>query len=496
MVEREQWGSRLGFILAAVGSAIGLGNIWRFPYMTYENGGGAFLIPYFFALITAGIPLIILEFGLGHKFRGSAPLALAKARPGFEWLGWSQALIAFFISVYYVGVVAWSLNYVGFSFNLAWGQDANAFFFGSYLGLSDGAFDFGSLRPTILGALVLAWVINFIVLYSGVKKGIELANKIFIPILILMILIITVRGLTLPGAAVGLNYLFQPDFSKILDYKIWVAAYGQIFFTLSIGFAIMMAYSSYLPKKSDIINNGFITALGNCGFSLLAGIAVFSIVGWMAQTSGQPFEDVVKDGVGLAFVAFPTAISQMPTMPQLFGVLFFLSLVFAGLSSHISINEAVISGLMDKLNAPRKKVVTVYCLVAGIISLYMASGAGLYFLDIVDHFTNQIGIVFAGLIEVILIGWFFNINSIREHINPISDFQIGSWWVFCLKFITPVILGYVALSNLLGDIKAPYEGYPMNAIIMLGWSTIAIIIVGGYLLRTANWRNRELLKDK
>lgn len=495
MVEREQWGTRAGFVLAAVGSAIGLGNIWRFPYMTYENGGGAFLIPYFFALLTAGIPLIILEFGLGHKFRGSAPLALAKARPGFEWLGWGQVFIAFFISVYYVGVVAWSLNYVNYSFSLAWGSDANAFFFEKYLGLSSGAFDFGGIKTYILVALVLVWIINFIVLYSGVKKGIELANKIFIPILIIMILIITVRGLTLPGASSGLNYLFQPDFSRILDYKVWVAAYGQIFFTLSIGFAIMIAYSSYLPKKSDIVNNGFITALGNCGFSLLAGIGVFSIVGWMAQTTGKPFEEVVTQSVGLAFVAFPTAISQMPTAPQVFGVLFFLSLVFAGLSSHISINEAVISGLMDKLNAPRKKVVTVYCLVAGFISLYMATGAGLYFLDIVDHFTNQIGIAFGGLIEVILIAWFFNAESIREHINPISDFQVGSWWIFSLKFITPVVLGYVALSNLWGDLTAPYGGYPLSAVIMLGWSVLAITIVGGYILRASSWRNRELLED-
>ena len=495
MVEREQWGTRTGFILAAVGSAIGLGNIWRFPYMTYENGGGAFLIPYFFALLTAGIPLMILEFGLGHKFRGSAPLSLAKAKPGFEWLGWAQVFIAFFISVYYVGVVAWSFNYVGFSLTNAWGSDPNAFFFQKYLGLTSGAFDFGGIRMAILAALVLTWVINFIVLYSGVKKGIELANKIFIPVLIVMITIITIRGLTLPGATSGLNYLFKPDFSKILDFKVWVAAYGQIFFTLSVGFAIMIAYSSYLPKKSDIVNNGFITALANCGFSLLAGIAVFSIVGWMAQTTGQPFEKVVTQSVGLAFVAFPSAISQMPTASHLFGVLFFLSLVFAGLSSHISINEAVISGLMDKLNAPRKKVVTVYCIVAGLISLYMATGAGLYFLDIVDHFTNQIGIAFAGLFEVILISWFFNINSIKDHINPISDFQVGYWWIFCLKFITPLVLGYVAISNLVGDIKTPYGGYPLTAVLALGWSIIVITAAGGFILRTMGWKNRELLKD-
>lgn len=413
--EREQWGTRAGFILAAVGSAIGLGNIWRFPYAAYESGGGAFLIPYFFALLTAGIPILILEFSLGHKYRGSAPLALAKVNPKFEWLGWWQVFVAFAIAVYYVGVVAWSISYTGFSLNQAWGADPEGFFFGTYLGLAEGGlFDFGGFRTGILIPLLIAWVVSFIVLYSGVRKGIELANKIFIPVLILMFLIISIRGITLPGAAEGLNYLFKPDFSAITDWKVWLTAYGQIFFSLSIGFAIMTAYSSYLPKKSDIVNNAFITGFGNCGFSLLAGIGVFSIIGWMAGVQGLPFEEVVTQSIGLAFVAFPTAISQMPVAPALFGILFFLSLTFAGMSSFISINEACISALMDKFGASRKKVVPLYCLVGGAISLWMATGAGLFFLDIVDHFSNQIGITFGAIFEAILIGWFFKINILSK----------------------------------------------------------------------------------
>ncbi len=495
-VEREQWGTRAGFILAAIGSAIGLGNIWRFPYAAYESGGGAFLIPYLFALLTAGIPVLILEFALGHKYRGSAPLALAKANPKFEWLGWWQVFVAFGIAVYYVGVIAWAISYTGFSLTQAWGADPEGFFFGTYLGLAEGGlFDFGGFRVGILIPLLIAWLINFVVLYSGVRKGIELANKIFIPVLIFMILAITVRGLTLPGAIDGLNYLFRPDFSAIMNWEVWITAYGQIFFTLSIGFAIMTAYSSYLPKKSDIVNNGFITGLGNCGFSLLAGIGVFSIVGYMAHASGQPFEEVVTQSLGLAFVAFPSAISQMPGSPALFGVLFFLSLVFAGLSSFISINEACVSALMDKFGASRKKVVPIYCLVAGVISLWMATNAGLFFLDIVDHFCNSIGIVFGVIFEALLIGWFFKIHVLKDHANAISDFPVGGWWPFTIKFVTIAILGYSGIKNVISDLTTPYGDYAWSSIIAVGWMVPILAIVLGVVLSSMGWKNREVLRD-
>lgn len=495
-VEREQWGTRAGFILAAIGSAIGLGNIWRFPYAAYESGGGAFLIPYLFALLTAGIPVLILEFALGHKYRGSAPLAMAKANPKFEWLGWWQVVVAFGIAVYYVGVIAWAISYTGFSLTQAWGADPEGFFFGTYLGLAEGGlFDFGGFRVGILIPLLIAWLINFVVLYSGVRKGIELANKIFIPVLIFMILAITVRGLTLPGAIDGLNYLFRPDFSAITNWEVWITAYGQIFFTLSIGFAIMTAYSSYLPKKSDIVNNGFITGLGNCGFSLLAGIGVFSIVGYMAHASGQPFEEVVTQSLGLAFVAFPSAISQMPGSPALFGVLFFLSLVFAGLSSFISINEACVSALMDKFGAARKKVVPIYCLVAGGISLWMATNAGLFFLDIVDHFCNSIGIVFGVIFEALLIGWFFKIHVLKDHVNAISDFPVGGWWPFTIKFVTIAILGYSGIKNVISDLTTPYGDYAWSSIIAVGWMVPILAIVLGVVLSSMGWKNREVLRD-
>lgn len=490
---REQWGTRVGFILAAVGSAIGLGNIWRFPYMAYENGGGAFFIPYLFALLTAGIPIIILEYALGHKYRGSAPMTFAKLNRKWEWVGWWQVFVSFVISVYYVVIIGWAIAFVYFSFTQAWGKDAVGFFTGDFLGLTSGPFELGGMRWGIFVAVVIAWLINYFVLSSGVKRGIEVANKIFMPLLFILVIIMAIRGVTLPGAMEGLNYLFQPDFSRILDYKVWTAAYGQIFFSLSICFAIMIAYSSYLPKKSDIVNNGFMTAFINCGFSLLAGFAVFGVLGFMAQAQGVELKEVVNAGVMLAFATFPTAISQLPVAPELFGAIFFLSLVFAGLSSEISINEAVISSLMDKFSAPRKTIVNIYCLVAFIISMIFVTGAGLYILDIVDHFINNFGIVFAGLLEVILLGWLFDINKIKEHINPISDFQVGGWWSFMLKVVTPIVLGYMGIANLYGDITNPYGGYPINALIALGWVVAVGVVVLGFVMQSVAWKNEGML---
>lgn len=490
---REQWGSRFGFIMAAVGSAVGLGNIWRFPYMAADNGGGIFFLCYLFALLTAGIPIMILEFGIGHKYRGGAPLTFARMNRKWEWLGWWQILVCFFIAVYYVVVIAWAISYVMFSFNSDWGSAPKDFFFGSYLQLTDGPFNLGGINTQILIPLAIAWIVSFVAIYTGVKAGIERVAKILIPVLFFMVVFIAIRGITLPGAAAGLNFLFEPDFSRILDYKVWTAAYGQIFFDLSICFAIMITYSSYLPKDSDVTTNAFTTCLTNCSFSLLAGMAVFSILGHMAHTQGVPVSEVAGAGVGLAFITFPAAISTLGSAAPIFGVLFFLALTFAGITSLISINEAAIAGIMDKFDMGRKKATVYYTGTAAVCSLLFATGAGLYILDIVDHFTNNYGIVFGGLIQVLLIGWLFDLKSIKDHINPISDFKVGNWWIFSIKVITPLVAGYTGIMTLIGDLQKPYEGYPADALFWMGWFVLIVIMIGGFLMASVKWKDEQSL---
>lgn len=490
MAEREQWGTRVGFVVASIGSAIGLGNIWRFPYMAYDNGGGAFLIPYFFAMLTAGIPIIIMEFALGHKFKGSAPMSFAKAKEKWEWLGWWQVFISFIIAIYYVVVIAWALNYTFLAFNLGWGQDTKGFFFSKFLHLSSSPMQWGNIVWPIFVSTLVLWLITWFILYSGVKKGIEFANKIFMPLLFILLIIMLGRAITLKGASEGLQWLFRPDFSAILNYKVWTAAYGQIFFSLSICFGIMITYASYLPEKSDINNNGMITTFVNCGFSILAGIMVFSVLGYMAQKQGVSVKDVAGAGVGLAFVTIPKAISLLPGA-KLFGVLFFLALVFAGLSSMISITETCISGLMDKFKWDRKPTTSLFCVIGFLLSLIFTTQGGLLILDIVDHFINNFGIVFAGLVEVILLSWFFKLDSLREHANSLSDFSIGKWWNFCLKILTPIVLGYMAIGNLIGDIKKPYGGYPVSGIIIFGWAVVIGIVILSFVMQMGRGFNNK-----
>jgi len=492
MENRAQWGTRAGFIMAAVGSAIGLGNIWRFPAVAYENGGGAFFLPYLFALLTAGIPLLILEFTLGQKYRGSAPLTYSRLSKGGEWLGWWQVGVSFVISTYYAVIIAWAMAYAVFAFNLKWGDKPQDFLLGDYLQVGAPG-ELGGLVPGVLIPLIVVWVVTLGVLFAGVKKGIELANKIFIPALVILFLIICIRALTLPGAMDGLEAFFKPNWDTIMSGKVWVAAYGQIFFSLSIAFAIMITYSSYLPKKTDLTNNAFITGFANSSFELLAGFGVFAALGFMANLQGVPVDQVVKDGVILAFAVFPEIINQFGALNEVFGFLFFTCLVLAGLSSLISICETYIAGLQEKFNLSRTKAVVFGGGASAIISLLFATRGGLNFLDVVDHFINQFGVALAGLFEVVLVAWILRkLNPLRDHANSMSDIQLGAWWKFCLAIVTPIVLGYMMFDNLKTNLTSEYEDYPREFIFNFGWTVAIAAMVVGALLTIKPWSKNQI----
>ncbi|MBT2758293.1 sodium-dependent transporter [Mesobacillus foraminis] len=488
MENRPQWGTRAGFILAAVGSAIGLGNIWRFPGVAYENGGGAFFLPYLFALLTAGIPLLIMEFTIGHKYRGSAPLSFFRLKKGAEWLGWWQLAISFVISTYYAVIIAWAMSYAYFSFSQKWGKDPLNFLVGDYLKVTD-AGQVGSLVPGVFIPLIIVWVITLGILFKGVKKGIEAANKIFIPALVVLFLVIVVRALTLEGAAEGINAFFKPDWSQILNGKVWVAAYGQIFFSLSIAFAIMVTYSSYLPKKSDITNNAFITGFANSSFELLAGIGVFAALGFMANQQGVPIDEVVSKGVILAFAVFPQIINELPAFNGAFGVLFFVCLTLAGLTSLMSIVETYVAGFQDKFKVSRNKAVAIGGGLSALISILFATQGGLNFLDTVDAFINNYGVAVAGLVEIVIVAWIAKeLGNLRNHANAISDIQLGSWWNICLKYITPVVLGIMMFMNIRTDLTTSYGGYPESFNFYFGWLVaIGAIVVGILFAKVRKW---------
>ncbi|BDZ42236.1 sodium-dependent transporter [Paraoerskovia sediminicola] len=435
---REQWSGQTAFILAAVGSAVGLGNIWRFPGEAYTHGGGAFMIPYLVALLSAGIPILFLDYALGHRFRGGAPLAFRRVRRWAEGLGWFQVGLCFLIALYYTAVIAWAVSYFIFSFDLRWGDDPTGFFTGEYLNLGDPGFSL-TFVPSVLIPLVAVWVVTILILMAGVAKGVERANFVFMPLLVVAFSILVVRALFLDGATDGLNALFTPDFSALADPGVWIAAYGQIFFSLSIAFGIMITYSSFRQRRSNMTGPGLVVAFANSSFEIFAGIGVFATLGFLAVKEGVGIGDLEGiTGVGLSFMTFPAIISEMPG-GQLFGALFFGSLVFAGLTSLLSILQVVSSAFQDKFGlTPRQGALRIGLVAAVLSVLGFSTTTGLIALDTVDKFTNNIGIVVSAVAMTVIVVWVARLGpELRYHLNAVSTFQLRGWWTVCIGLLAP-----------------------------------------------------------
>lgn len=495
---REQWGTRAGFLMAAIGSAVGLGNIWRFPYVAYDNGGGAFLVPYLIALLTAGIPLLILEYSIGHRYRASAPLAYRRIFRPAEALGWWQVAICFVIAIYYGAIIAWSCAYLVFSVRESWGDDPDGFFFGEYLQTSEAP---GAISGYVSGValpLIGVWAVVLVILALGVRNGIEKANRIFIPLLVVLFLILVVQAVTLEGAADGLNALFTPDWSAMLDGSVWVAAYGQIFFSLSIGFAIMVTYASYLRRRTDLSGTAVTAGFANSSFELLAGIGVFAALGFMANAADTTVDQVATSGIGLAFVAFPQIISTLPFGGALFGVLFFASLAIAGITSLISIVEVIISAVRDRTGLGRIPTVLLVGGTTALVSILLfPTPEGLYYLDVFDHFINQYGIALAALVMLIVFAWILRrLPMFDRHATTFSSIPLGLWWKAALGVITPLLLGFMMWDSLRTELAQNYEDYPIGFLLTAGWGVAIGAIVFGVIVSLFPWKRAATMTEE
>ncbi len=485
---RGAFSSRSVFILAAIGSAVGLGNIWRFPYVAYENGGGAFVLPYLVALLVAGLPFLLMDYALGHKYRGSAPLSFARSSRRAEPIGWWQVGICFVIAVYYAAVIAWAVRYTFFSVNQAWGDDPEGFFFTSFLKVGDPGVT-ADLVPGVALPLLAVWLIVLGIMALGVEKGIGASAVVFIPLLIAAFLVLVIRALFLPGAAEGLNALFTPNWSALGDTGVWAAAFGQIFFSLSVGFGIMITYASYVGRRTDMTGSGLVVGLSNSSFELLAGIGVFAALGFMAQANSVAVGDVASDGIGLAFIAFPTIISEAPG-GALIGVLFFGSLVFAGLTSLVSVIEVVISAVRDKFELTRLGATLAVGVPTTVLSLIMFSTtSGIYVLDIVDHFINRFGILLVAVVSMLVLAWALRaLPSLAAHLNRDGSVPLGTWWVVMLAGITPAVLTFILIQEFLDVVRAPYGEYPTWMLTVFGWGVVVAVMVIAVALSLVRWR--------
>ena len=490
--KREGFSSRRVFIFAAIGSAVGLGNIWRFPYIAFDNGGGAFMIPYIVALLTAGLTFLFFDYAIGHRARASSPLAFRRLNRKTEFIGWWHMGINVIIAIYYAAIVAWALRYTIFSFTSAWGDNPKAFFNGEFLKVADNPGVSLDFNMNVLIPMILVWGILLAVMALGVQKGVGAANVIFIPLLLIMFVGLVIYSLTLPGAMDGLNALFTPSWDSLANPQVWVAAYGQIFFSLSIGFGIMVTYSSYLKPKTDLTGSGAVVGFANSGFELLAGIGVFSALGFMAHAAGSQVSEVATSGIGLAFIAFPTIISQAPG-GALIGVLFFGSLLFAGFTSLISILEVIIAGVQDKFATSRLASTTLVIVPIAVVSLLlMPTTTGLYVLDILDNFVNLFGILAAGLCAIIVVAYVVRaLPALAEHLNRYSSVKVGKIWMLLLAVVTPLVLGYSLIQSIITLVQTPYGGYPTGMLAVFGWGMSAFLLVAAVVVSLLPWSKKS-----
>tara|TARA_Y100000310_G_scaffold281722_1_gene302370 strand:+ start:5663 stop:7132 length:1470 start_codon:yes stop_codon:yes gene_type:complete len=479
MVSRDRWPSRTAFIYAAIGSAVGLGNVWRFPFLAEKFGGGAFLIPYLIALFVAGIPLLILEFGLGQKVQKGAVDSLASIKKKLSGLGWWALFTAFIVISYYVVIMAWSLIYLLVSYGSQWSENPEGYFFNNVLQISDGVSSIGNIVPAIFIALLISWI----VIYFAVWKGVKSVSKIVmvtVPIPIILLIVLLIRALTLDGAMVGIAQYLTPDFDALWDSEVWIAAFSQIFFSLSIAFGVMIAYSSYNKKDSDINKNAFTIGIANSAISILAGFVVFGTLGFMAEHQGVALDEVVASGPGLAFIAFPQALSLMP-FAGVFSVLFFLTLLTLAIDSAFSLVEAVNTTIRDKIKIKTKTIALIVCTLGFLAGIIYTTNAGLYFLDIVDHFVTNINLIMIGILECIAVGWIFGAEKMRKYLNKVSDFKIGAWWDSAIKYIIPISLAIVLALQLKIEFAENYGGYPDWAI-LIGWGAVLVPLAIAFLI--------------
>jgi len=450
---RETWNTRAAFVLAAIGSAVGLGNLWGFPYKLYAFGGGAFLIPYFIAMAVMGIPLLIMEFAVGHWAQTGPPDAFHKVCGKYRFVGWWLVTLAFVIITYYTVILGYCVIYLVESVagmvgkDLPWsvGQDAAAnHFFGEILDYKEG-FGLTGIRGNVMIGMVVSWVMIYLCLFRGVK-WVSKVVLLTVPLPWIMLMILTFRGLTLPGAVTGLQFYLEPHWEKLGEVDTWRWAFGQVFFSMSLGFAVMLSYASFLHRRSDLNNNALVIGLGDLGTSFIAGIAVFSTLGAMAMADNVAVENVVAKGPGLAFVTFPYALSRLPAAQAMFSAVFFVALLTLGIDSAFSIVEACLVSVCDsKQKWPRTYVLPAICLIGLTIGLvYCCGGGGLNFLGFVDDLINgPMGILVVALAECLVVGWAWKgrfVVEMREHANERSDWQLGRWWDITVKYVAPAFL--------------------------------------------------------
>ncbi|XP_064621797.1 sodium-dependent proline transporter-like [Lineus longissimus] len=537
---RGTWNGRFEFLLSCVGFAVGLGNIWRFPYLCMRNGGGAFLIPYFFFLFVCGIPLFIMELSIG-QFASSGPTRVFNICPLFKGLGWGMVVVNVMVVLYYQTIITWTLYYLGMSFygfadRLPWANcnntwnteqcrmngtsawinetymnatnltDIGIFYqsenmstvldnvtivntsktmspseeFWQYnvLELTDGIETLGGFRWQLVLCHISGWVLLFVCLFKGIRStGKVVYVTATVPYLFLTILLI--RGCMMPGSLNGIKYYITPDFSKLLNLKIWAEACLQIFYSLGPAWGGMITFASYNEFHHNCYRDGIIVPLVNCFTSFYGGFVIFAVVGFMAHEAGVDVQDAMTSGPGLAFIAYPEALTKFP-LASLWSVLFFLMLLTLGLDSQFACSECILSGVVDQFpeffsrGKHRKQYLLVVFVLANIlIGLLFCTRAGMYYFQIWDWFSAAFSILLIAALESMVVAWAYGSDSLLRDISCMIGYKplllrgFKPFWCFVIPFLMLFCLVYSAVVFITPSYGVYY--FPPWAV-WLGWT--------------------------
>ena len=482
------WSSKWTFILASIGAAAGLGNLWKFPYLTYENGGAAFLFAYIICLLVLAKPIIITEVAMAQKLKKDLLGSFDRAAGGIgRYFAWCTILLLICLAAYYASIIAWGWDYLVESPHLGWGEDAKSFFFEEILQISDSIDDWGGFSwPVILGLIA-----TYIAVYLSIFKGVVSVGKVVkwtVPLPFLFLILLFINATTLEGSFEGFKFFLVPDWSQLGEAKLWRDAIVMSFFSTNVGLALTVTYAQFNTKDNDIIFSSWMIGVGDFLVSFVAGLAMFGTLGYMSQGQGVPIEEVVASGPSLAFVTIPTALAALPYAAGFFTVLFFLSILFLAIDSMFAIIEAIVSPFKTQFKKIRSMnqstVIGLFCIVFFGLSLVFAGGNGLFRLDVIDHYLFSHLFYLTITAQVIIIGWFFPVEDLRQFINSVSKIQLGSWFNILIKFFAPAVFIFIYISSLRGEFSENYGGYSTEALVAWGVIPICLILlVAAFLAR-------------
>ena len=444
LASRDNFGSKFGIIAAAAGSAVGLGNIWKFPYVAGENGGGAFLLIYLFFVLAIGVPVMMSEFAIGRRGQKNAYGSFSVIAPGARWnlIGFMGVVAAFFILAFYSSVAGWTLEYIVNSVSHSFAGQSTKDLENTF-----NAFIANPVKPVIWQLVFM--VLTALIVLAGVKKGIEKYTKLLMPLLLILIIMLCIRSVTLEGGKAGLEFLFKPDFSK-LTAKTILYALGQAFFSLSLGMGALITYSSYFSKRENLASTAVEVALSDSLIAILAGVMIFPAV--------FAFNIPPGSGPSLVFITLPGIFQQMPG-GDFFGAIFFILLAVAALTSTISLMEVVVAFFSEELKISRRKATVIATAAISVLGVFASlsfgplKGVTLFgksIFDILDYTASNVLLPLGGLLIVLFVGWFAGKRILKTELSNEGTLKVKYFaaYNFVVKFIAPLAIAAIFIYSI------------------------------------------------